>query len=199
MYSVLHNEVQSSYLLAIASIQGPHRISGFDGLSQDLKGYLGNWPHYYRIVRSKLVFYNVLTTSINNTHIKRKNSKTICSSETISSWIFGGAPNSPNTRCHLCDLVGLTTYVIVTVIGKSIMLWTKFTSVVHIVKYEIPCRRDWLFILQVNHTEKKLGYFFTKSSWVFWQGAQPVSIPWTNMPSVLPSRGGGTEWVKHLD
>jgi hypothetical protein len=34
-----------------------------------LKGYLGNWPHYYRVVRSKLV-YNVLTTSINNTHIK---------------------------------------------------------------------------------------------------------------------------------
>jgi hypothetical protein len=30
-----------------------------------------------RVVRSILVFYNVLTTSINNTHIKRKNSKTI--------------------------------------------------------------------------------------------------------------------------
>jgi hypothetical protein len=30
-----------------------------------LKGYLGNWPHYYRVVRSKLVFYNVLTSSIN--------------------------------------------------------------------------------------------------------------------------------------
>jgi hypothetical protein len=72
-----------------------------------LKGYLGNCPHYYRDVRSKLVSYNVLTTSINNTHIKRKNTKTICSSETISSRIFGCAPNSPNTRCHSCDLLGL--------------------------------------------------------------------------------------------
>jgi hypothetical protein len=71
-----------------------------------LKGYLGNWPHYYRVVRSKLMFYNVLTTSI-NTHIKRKNLKTICSSETISSRIFVSAPNSPNTRCHLCNLVSL--------------------------------------------------------------------------------------------
>jgi hypothetical protein len=73
-----------------------------------LKGYLGNWPHYYRVVCSKLVFYNILTTSINNTHIKWKNLKTICSSETISSRIYGSAPNSPNTRCHFCDLVGLT-------------------------------------------------------------------------------------------
>jgi hypothetical protein len=70
-----------------------------------LKGYLGNWPHYYRVIRSKLVFYNVLTTSINNTHIKRLNSKTICSSETFSSRIFGSAPN---TLYHLFDLVGLT-------------------------------------------------------------------------------------------
>jgi hypothetical protein len=38
---------------------------------------MDNLPHYYRVVRSILVFYNVLTTSINNTHIKRKNSKTI--------------------------------------------------------------------------------------------------------------------------
>jgi hypothetical protein len=52
-------------------------------ISASLMGYLGNWPHNYRVVRSKLVFYNVLTTSINNTHIKRKNSKTICSSETF--------------------------------------------------------------------------------------------------------------------
>jgi hypothetical protein len=74
-----------------------------------LKGYLGNCPHYYRVVRSKLVFYNVLITSINNTHIKRNNSKTICSSETFSSWIFGSAPNSPNTRCHLFDWVGLAS------------------------------------------------------------------------------------------
>jgi hypothetical protein len=57
------------------------------------------------------VFSNVLTTSINNyTHIKRKNSKTICNSETISSRIFGSAPNSPNTPCHLCDLVGLHSH-----------------------------------------------------------------------------------------
>jgi hypothetical protein len=28
-----------------------------------LKGYLGNWPHYYRVVHSKLMFYN-----INNFH-----------------------------------------------------------------------------------------------------------------------------------
>jgi hypothetical protein len=55
------------------------------------------------------VFYNVLKTSINNTHIKRKNSKTICSSETFSSRIFGSALNSPNTRCHLFDLVGLAS------------------------------------------------------------------------------------------
>jgi hypothetical protein len=41
------------------------------------------------------MFYNVLTTSTNNTHIKRKNSKTICSSKTISFRIFGSAPNSP--------------------------------------------------------------------------------------------------------
>jgi hypothetical protein len=74
-----------------------------------LKGYLGNWPHYYKVVRSKLVFYNVLTTSINNNNIKWKNSKTICSSETFSSRIFGSAPNSPNTRCHLFDWVGLTS------------------------------------------------------------------------------------------
>jgi hypothetical protein len=80
-----------------------------DLLTSHLKGYLCNWPHYYRVVRSKLVFYNMLTTSINNTHIKRKNSKTICSSETISSRIFGSAPISPNTRCHLCNLVGLTS------------------------------------------------------------------------------------------
>jgi hypothetical protein len=75
-----------------------------------LKGYLGNWPHYYRVVRNKLVFDNVLITSINNTHMKRKNSKTICSSETFSSRIFGSAPNSPNTRCHLFDWVGLTSF-----------------------------------------------------------------------------------------
>jgi hypothetical protein len=61
-----------------------------------LKRYLGNY-YYYRVVRSKLVFYNVLATSIINTHIKRKNSKTICSSEKISSQIFGSAPNSPYT------------------------------------------------------------------------------------------------------
>jgi hypothetical protein len=79
-------------------------------LLKSLKGYLGNWPHYYRVVlRSKLVFYNVLTTSINNSRKKRKNLKTIYSSETISSRIFGSAPNSPNTRCHLFDLVGLTS------------------------------------------------------------------------------------------
>jgi hypothetical protein len=74
-----------------------------------VKGVLGNWPHYYRVVRSELVFHNVLTTSINNSHIKRKNYKTICSSETFSSRIFGSAPNSPNTRCHLFDWVSLTS------------------------------------------------------------------------------------------
>jgi hypothetical protein len=52
---------------------------------------LGNWPHYYKVVRSKLMSYNVLTTSINNTHIKRKNSKTTNTSETISSGIFVSA------------------------------------------------------------------------------------------------------------
>jgi hypothetical protein len=61
------------------------------------------------LVRSKLLFYNVLTTSINNTHIKRKNSKTICCSETFSSRIFGSAPNSPNTRCLWFDWVGFTS------------------------------------------------------------------------------------------
>jgi hypothetical protein len=74
-----------------------------------LKGYLGNWAHYYRVVRSKLLFYNVLTTSINNTHIKWKNSKTICSSETFSLRIFGSTSNSPNTRCHLFDWVRFTS------------------------------------------------------------------------------------------
>jgi hypothetical protein len=74
---------------------------------------LGNWPHYYRVVRSKLMFYNVLTTSIN---IKRKNSKNICSSETISLRIFGSAPNSPNTRRHLRNLVSPTSCD--TVIGE---------------------------------------------------------------------------------
>jgi hypothetical protein len=74
-----------------------------------LKRYLGNLPHYYRVVRSKLVFYNVLTTSINNTRIKWKNSKTICNSEALSARIFGSAPNSPSTRCHLFDWVGLTS------------------------------------------------------------------------------------------
>jgi hypothetical protein len=69
-------------------------------LLNPLRGYLSNWPHYYRVIRSKWVFYNVLTTSINNTHIKWKNSTTICSSETISSRM---------SRCHLCDLVGLTS------------------------------------------------------------------------------------------
>jgi hypothetical protein len=40
------------------------------------------------------MFYNILTTSTNKTHIKRKNSiLTIFSSETISSRIFGSAPN----------------------------------------------------------------------------------------------------------
>jgi hypothetical protein len=158
-----------------------------------LKGYLpmGNWPHYYSF--SKLVFCNVLTTSINNTHIKRKNSKTICSSrETISSRIFGSAPNSPNTRCHLCDLVCLTSlwhshrrvhsagwpspfwtqqiswHVCLTrYLGNAMQcpfsisalgtvydaaqnnLWRcepNITSVVHVVKYETLCRRDWLLI-----------------------------------------------------
>jgi hypothetical protein len=68
------------------------------------------------------MFYNVLTTSINNTHIKRKNSKTICGSETISSRIFGSAPNSPNTRCHWCNLVSLTSCG--TVIGDHFMART---------------------------------------------------------------------------
>jgi hypothetical protein len=77
-----------------------------DQLASSSKGYFGNWPHYYRVVHSKLMSCKVLTNSINNTHIKRKNSKTICSSETISSQIFGSGPNSPNTRCYL--LVGLT-------------------------------------------------------------------------------------------
>jgi hypothetical protein len=79
-----------------------------------LKGYLGNWLHYYRVVRSKLMFYNVLTTSINNTHIK-----TICSSATISSQIFRSTPNSSNTLCHSCNLVGLTSYIIVTHSSES--------------------------------------------------------------------------------
>jgi hypothetical protein len=107
-FSYIHSWFENWLSLTIKSFQ--------------LKGSLGNWLHYYRVVRSKLVFYNVLTTSINNTHIKRKNLKTICSSETkrknlkticssetISSRIFGSAPNSPNTLCHLCNLVGLTS------------------------------------------------------------------------------------------
>jgi hypothetical protein len=89
---------------------GVERLSeGRSIVAGHLKGYLGNWPHYYKVVRSKLVSYNVLTNSINNTHIKRKNSKTICSSETISSRIFGNAPNSRNTRRNLCNLVGPTS------------------------------------------------------------------------------------------
>jgi hypothetical protein len=67
----------------------------------------GNWPHYYRVVHSKLMSYNVLTNSINNTSKKRKNLKTICCSETISSQIFGSVHNSPNTLYYL--LVGLTS------------------------------------------------------------------------------------------
>jgi hypothetical protein len=169
---------------------GQCRTFGDRSHHQSLKGYLGNWPHYLKVVHSKLVFYNILTTSINNTHIKRKNSKTICSSETISSQIFRSAPNSPNTRCHLCNSVGLTslwhshrrvhsaglTFTFfkpancmssiphalprqrnaapfsILALGstsstnKSMMQWTKFTSMVHVVKFETSCRRDWLFI-----------------------------------------------------
>jgi hypothetical protein len=43
-------------------------------VSKSWTWYLGNWAHYYRVVRSKLMFYNMLTTSINNAHIKWKNS-----------------------------------------------------------------------------------------------------------------------------
>jgi hypothetical protein len=75
-----------------------------------LKAYLGNWPHYYRVVRSKLVSYKVLTTSINNTHIKRKNSKTICSSKHFPRESSEARPIlQARARCHLFDLVGLTS------------------------------------------------------------------------------------------
>jgi hypothetical protein len=45
------------------------------------------------------MFYNILTTSINNTHIKRKNANTICSSETISLRIFSQHSYSRLCKC----------------------------------------------------------------------------------------------------
>jgi hypothetical protein len=102
---LLHQDTEHEQCSLFYTIVSIHKKT----TTPNLKVYLGNWPHYYKVVRIKLVFYNVLTTSIDNTHKKRKNSKTICSSETISSRICGSAPNSPNTRCHLCDLVGLSS------------------------------------------------------------------------------------------
>jgi hypothetical protein len=62
------------------------------------KGVLGETDRISRVVRSKLMFQNIsmflniLTTSIDNTQIKWKHSKTNNTSETISSFIFGSAP-----------------------------------------------------------------------------------------------------------
>jgi hypothetical protein len=50
---------EHKYML-VFSLQGwCVRLS--DIMSMSIKGYLDNWPHYYRVVRSKLVFYNVPT------------------------------------------------------------------------------------------------------------------------------------------
>jgi hypothetical protein len=76
-----------------------------------LTGYLGNWLHYYRVrvVRSKLVFYNILTTSINNTHIKWKNSKTFAVPKQFPRESSEARPILQTLGCHWCSLVGLTS------------------------------------------------------------------------------------------
>jgi hypothetical protein len=131
-------------------------------LAMTLKGYLGNWPHYYRVVRSKLVFYNVLTTSINNIHILQTLSVIYAiywalrhSDTVIGEWIVPTRP-SPFSNCmsripHALPRQRNAAPFSISALGSvydvaQTNLWRcepNFSSVVHVVKYETACRRDW--------------------------------------------------------